>query len=334
VRAYVLRKIGLLAGTLFGASLVVFLGLRVIPGDPAQMMAGEMGTAGDVQRLRQELGLNQPVYVQYARFLAESARGNFGRSLRAEYPVTHVIGDVFPATVELGVTSLALACAIGWSAGTLAAIKHNTGVDSALTVLVLFGVSMPSFWVGILLILTFALQLGVFPAGGALSLSVPLHRVTGMYVVDSLIQGNWPALKDALMHLALPALTLALYPAGIIARMTRSAMLEVLRQDYITTARSKGLSERTVVLRHALRNSLIPVVTVVGLQLGYLISGAVVVEAVFARPGMGRLAVTSILFRDYPVVQGIVAYAVVAFVLVNLLVDVTYAYLDPRIAYT
>jgi peptide/nickel transport system permease protein len=200
-------------------------------------------------------------------------------------------------------------------------------------VVVLIGVSLPQFWSGLLVILAFGLYLGWFPIGGALSVGLSVPRVTGMYVVDSLLAGNWSACLDALQHLVLPAFTLGLGPAAIITRQMRSAMLEVLRQDYVTTARSKGLRERVVVLRHVVRNSLIPVVTVMGLQIGQLLSGAVVVETIFARPGIGRLAILSIGYRDYPVVQGIVLVAVLVFVFVNLMVDVLYALLDPKIRY-
>lgn len=331
---YLLRRLLLAVPTLIGASLVVFVGLRVVPGDPAQMMLGESASAQDIQRLREELGLNDRLDVQYLRFLAQSVQGDFGRSLRGKDQAINVIAEAYPTTIELAVASLAVACVIGVAAGIVSAKQQYSLLDNVLSVLVLVGVSMPVFWSGLLAILTLGLYLGWFPIGGALSDGVALRRITGMYVFDSLLQANWMALKDSVMHLILPAMTIGLVPTAIITRMMRSSMLEVLHQEYIVTARSKGLHERAVVLRHAVRNSLIPVVTVMGLQLGYLLSGAVVAETIFARPGMGRLAILSIAYRDYPVVQGIVLISVTVFVCVNLLVDVLYAYLDPKIRYS
>jgi peptide/nickel transport system permease protein len=330
---YLLRKALMVVPTLLGASLVVFVGLRVVPGDPARMMIGESGTQQDYERLRAELGLNDRLYVQYARFVVQSLQGDFGRSLRAQEKAITLIGQALPATIELAVASLIIASLAGVSTGIVSAIRQYSLFDNVLMVLVLLGVSMPTFWTGLLAILIFGLYLGLFPVGGALSEGIILPRITGMYTVDSLLQGNLAALQDSLRHLILPAITLGAVPMAVITRMTRSAMLEVLRQEYVVTARSKGLGERAVILRHALCNSLIPVLTVVGLQLGYLLSGAVVTETIFARPGLGRLAITSISYRDYPVVQGIVLLTVLIFVAVNLFVDILYAYLDPQIRY-
>jgi peptide/nickel transport system permease protein len=330
---YLLRKLILLVPTVIGATLVVFIAVRVIPGDPAQMMLGDRATGEELARLRQELGLNDRLDVQYARFFVQSLHGDFGRSLRVQDSAINVIWSALPTTIELTIASLVVACIVGLTAGVLSAVRQYGVFDTLVSTLVLVGVSMPAFWSGLLLILVFGLQLHLFPIGGALSDGITLQRRTGMYVVDGLLQGNWVAIRDATMHLILPTLTLATLPIAVITRMTRASVLEVLRQEYVTTARSKGLSERVVVLRHALKNAAIPIVTAVGLQLGYLLSGAVVTETVFARPGLGRLAVTSIQYRDYPVVEGIVLLSVAIFITVNLAVDLVYGYLNPRIKY-
>jgi peptide/nickel transport system permease protein len=331
---FLLRKLVFVIPTLIGASLVVFFALRVIPGDPIQALLGQGEsnlTPEAITRIRHELGLDDPLAIQYLHFVGGLIHGDLGQSLTQNRSVLAVIGDVFPATVELALASFLVSCVLGIVAGIVSAARQYSLFDNILSVLVLIGVSMPNFWSALLVLLTFGLYLGWFPIGGAITVGLTFHRVTGMYVVDSLIQGNWAALRDTLVHLVLPAVTLGLGPVAIITRQMRSAMLEVLRQDYVTTARSKGLTERVVIVRHAVRNSLIPVVTVIGLELGSLLSGAVVIETIFARPGIGRLAVVSIGARDYPVVQGIVLLSVVAFVTVNLFVDVLYAFLDPRI---
>jgi peptide/nickel transport system permease protein len=333
VSRYIVRKIVFVLPTLLGASLLVFFALRILPGDPVTAVLGENATTEAVDRLRHELGLDAPLPIQYLNFLGGIIHGDLGQSVRLNGSVVGAMADVFPATIELALASLVFSCLIGLVAGVVSAMNRYSVFDMVISVLVLVGVSMPNFWSGLLIILTFGLYLGWFPIGGALTLGMPLNRITGMYTVDSLLQGNWPALQDASLHLALPALTLGLGPAAIITRQMRSAMLEVLRQDYVTTARSKGLAETVVVLRHVVRNSITPVVTVIGLEIGYLLSGAVVVETIFARPGLGRLAVISIGFRDYPTVQGIVLVGVATFVLVNLIVDLTYAVFDPRIRY-
>jgi peptide/nickel transport system permease protein len=328
---FLLRRLLMTVPTLLGSTILVFLAVRIIPGDPVQMMLGDNVGPGDVERLRAELGLNDPLPLQYLHWLGQLVHGDFGRSLRAQDTVANVIGDLFPATFELALFSLLIAGTLGILAGTVAAIKQYGVFDNVLMIGVLFGVSMPSFWSGLLLILFVGLYLGWLPISGALSDGITLQRITGMYVLDSLLQGNWLALKDTLAHLVMPAVTLAAAPLAIIARQTRSAMLEVLHQEYMTTARAKGLSERTLMLRHALKNGLIPVVTVVGLQLGYLLSGAIITETVFARPGLGRLAIISIQNRDYPVVQGFVVVTLVVFVAVNVLVDLLYGVLDPQV---
>jgi peptide/nickel transport system permease protein len=334
MRRYLLRRLILMIPTLIGASIVVFIGLRIVPGDPVQMMVGDNVAPGDIERLRRELGLDDPLYVQYFRWLVPMLHGDFGRSLRAQDSVLNVILQAFPLTIQLAVISLVLAAIVGTAAGILAAIKQYSALDNALMVSVLFGVSMPAFWSGLVMILVFGLYLRWLPLGGSLSDTVTLTRITGANVIDALIQGNWVALSDSLQHLVLPAIALGFPSMAIIARQVRAAMIEVMGQDYITTARSKGLARAPVVLRHALRNALIPVVTVIGLQMGYLLSGAIIIETVFSLPGMGRLAILSITTRDYPVVQAFVMITVTIFAGMNLMVDVVYAAVNPRIRFS
>jgi peptide/nickel transport system permease protein len=316
---------------LIGVSIVVFFGMHLIPGDPAQILLGDKGSPEELAALRVQLGLDKPVWVQYVRFAAHALRGDLGISYRTRNPVTRDIADAFPLTIELSVAAIFLAVAVAVPAGVLAATKQYSLFDNLTMVGVLLGVSMPVFWLALILMLFLGYTLHFLPISGVVGDAITLERITGFPLLDSLLALNWPALESVLLHLIMPAVTLATIPMAIIARMTRSSMLEVLRQDYVRTARAKGLAERTVIYRHALRNALIPVVTVVGLQFGSLLSGAVITETVFARPGLGRLAVTSILFRDYAAVQGIVLVGASVFVLVNLLVDVLYGLLDPRI---
>jgi peptide/nickel transport system permease protein len=323
----------LMIPTLLGASIVVFVGLRIVPGDPVQMMLGDNVNPGDIERLRSELGLDQPMLVQYIRWLLPILVGDFGRSLRAQDSVLNVIMQAFPTTVQLAVVSLMIATIIGLAAGVVAAVRQYSLVDNALMVSVLFGISMPAFWSGLVMILVFGLHLRWLPLGGSLSDAITLPRITGATVVDAIIQGDWVALRDALQHLLLPAIALGFPSMAIIARQVRAAMIEVLGQEYVTTARSKGLARGVVVLRHALPNAMIPVVTVIGLQMGYLLSGAIVIETVFSLPGMGRLVILSITNRDYPVVQAFVLITVTTFAAVNLLVDVVYAMINPRIRF-
>lgn len=331
---YIVKRLLAIIPVLLGVSFVVFLSMSLIPGDVAEIMLGEKGSPEELARLREQLGLNAPFYVQYGRFLQRVLAGNFGRSLRTrEFALTEVL-QAFPMTIELSVVALCVSIGIGIPTGVLSAVWQYSLFDNLVMVLVLIGVSMPVFWTGLLLMLLGSIHLGWFPISGILSDGIVLNRLTGIHLLDSLLTGNWIAFKDVTYHLALPAIALGTIPVAIIARMTRSTMLEVLRQDYITTARAKGVSAWNVVLKHSLKNALIPVVTVVGLQFGNLLSGAVLTETVFAFPGIGRLAITSILYRDFPVVQALVLFSATLFVLINLFVDIAYAYLDPRIRLT
>ena len=330
---YIAHRLGQLIPVLLGVSVLVFFGMHLVPGDVAQLLLGDKGTAADLQRLRHQLGLDQPVYVQYVRFLFGAVRGDFGVSLRTRQSAIWEIGQALPVTIELSLAALLFAVAFGLAIGVAAARRPHSLIDTGSMIGVLIGVSMPVFWTGILLLLVFGGILGWLPLGGILDEGLALRRITGMAVVDGVLAGNGSAAASALRHLILPAVALGVTSMATIARMARSTMLDVLTLDYVRTARAKGVGERQVVAHHALRNALLPVVTLIGLQLGLLLSGAVLTETIFALPGLGRLAITSVLARDYPVVQGVVIIAACIFVLANLLVDVLYAYLDPRIRY-
>ncbi len=330
---FLLRRALLAVPILWGAATLAFLGLHIVPGGIAQAILGQHASAAAIAQIRHQLGLDQPLYVQYARFLMSAATGHYGISFRTHDSVATDIGQALPYTIQLSCAALLLALVLGIPSGAVAAAREGSLVDTALSSGVLVGVSMPVFWTGLLLIIAGAAKLGWFPISGALTPGVIVPHVTGMPVVDAALAGDPAALGDAVVHLALPAIALSLYPLAFIAQMTRAALVEALGEDYVRTARAKGLSARVTVLHHGLRAALIPVVAVVGLQLGGLLSGAILTETVFAIPGIGWLTVNAILFRDYPVVEGVVVVTVALFVLVNLLADVTYAVVDPRVRY-
>jgi len=302
---YTLRRLLVALPSLLGVLIIVFLMVRLAPGDPAQLLAGEFADAATVERIRERFGLNDSMLVQFQRFITGVAQGDLGRSTRTNRPVTTELIDFFPNTVELALASIIFALVVGIGLGILSALKSNTWIDALSMILALIGVSMPTFWFGLLAIRFFAVEMPLFPVAG----------------------------RGTFSHLVLPAITLGLSSTGIIARMTRSALLEVLGQDYVRTARAKGGTPRSIVFKHALRNALVPVLTVGGLEFGSLLAGAVITETVFTWPGVGRMLVTSVLSRDYPVVQGTVLLIAVAFILVNLLVDLIYGLIDPRIRY-
>lgn len=303
--AYIVKRLLLSIPVIFGVAFMVFAMVRVVPGDPARIIAGEAATQEIVEGIRKDMGLDRPLLSQFATFMGNVLRGDFGRSVRSKAPVAGEIAARLPNTIRLATAGLFVAVVVGVSAGIISAIRPYSWMDTVVMLVALAGLSMPVFWSGLMLILIFAVWLGWLPAVG-----------TG-----------------GMAHLVLPAVTLGMSTAAIIARMSRSSMLEVLRSDYIRTARAKGLGEAAVVNRHAFRNALIPVITVVGLQMGTLLSGAVLTETVFAWPGIGRLLVEGILARDYPIVQASVLVVAMAFVMVNLMVDVLYAVVDPRIHY-
>ena len=303
---WVLRRVLAVVPVLLGVTLAVFSMLFLVPGDPVKMMLAEFVTTPDqIAQMRAQLHLNEPVLRQYGRFVASAARGDLGTSIRSRRPVTTEIGENVGSTAQLAVAAMLVAIGLGVPLGLLAALARNTWLDVASMGTALLGVSMPSFWLGLLLIFVFSLHLAWFPATGG---------------------GDLP-------HLVLPSVTLGTIAAAIIARLTRSSMLEVLGQDYVRTARAKGLGGFAVVVRHALKNALIPIITIFGLQFGNLLAGAVIVETVFSRPGLGRLIVGGILSKDFPLVQGVVLFVATVYVLINVLVDVAYAYADPRIRF-
>lgn len=311
---YIAQRTFSLIPVLIGVTLLIFLVMQLAPGDPAQIMLGPKATETSLAQLRHELGLDQPLHIQYVRWLARVLRGNWGRSIQLRREVLPFILDRFQNTAYLTICAALLACLVGVPAGILSAIRQYSLSDRVAMVLVLVGFSMPIFWLGIILQIVFGLRLGILPVSGIQS---PDHT----------------DLADLVRHLILPSLTLATGATAIIARMTRSSMLEVIRQDYIRTARSKGLRERLIISQHALKNALIPVMTVLGMQVGYLLGGDVLVEMVFSYPGIGLAMVNGILARDFPLVQGAILLVASSYVLVNLAVDIIYAYLDPRIRY-
>jgi peptide/nickel transport system permease protein len=307
VLTYVVRRVLVAIPTLLGVATVVFSLLRLLPGDPASVIAGPTATPEAITNIRHQLGLDLPLWQQYLAFLGRLLRGDLGISTRTGAPVVQEIFTRVPFTAELAVTSLILAIAVGVAAGVIAATRRNGGADLGISGSAVFGVSMPTYWLGLMLIIVFAVRLRMLPAAG----------------VDR-----------GVLSMVLPTVTLALFSMGLVTRQTRSAMLEVLGQDYVRTARAKGAGRSSVLIRHALRNALLPVVTTIGLQFGALLGGAVLTESVFAWPGVGRLLVDSIGSRDYPVVQGVVLLLSVAFIVINLLTDLVYAYVDPRIRYS
>ncbi|HYY89079.1 MAG TPA: ABC transporter permease [Chloroflexota bacterium] len=334
MRTYILRRIGHTLPVLLGVATVVFLALRLIPGDPAVALAGEKASAQEIERMREALGLNRPLPVQYVEFLSRTATFQFGRSIRTGGDITAELLANFAPTIELSLVALLIALAIGLPAGVLAALKRRSPLEYAIMVLSLVGISMPVFWIGLMLILWLGAAAGWFPLSGTVSNTIDVPPRTHFYLLDTLLAGDLQAFTDVVWHLVLPGLTLSTVTLAIVSRMARSSMLEVLSSDYLTTARAKGLAEQAVVMGHALKNALIPVVTVVGLQLGALLSGAVLTETVFGRVGVGRYIVTAISARDYPVVQATVLVVAVFVVVINLVTDVVYAALDPRIRYT
>jgi peptide/nickel transport system permease protein len=312
---------------LFGVSVVIFILIRLIPGDPVVIMIGaENASVDEVVRLRRVLGLDQGLHVQYIRFLSRLATGDLGTSIASDEPVGRLILERLPATVELTLAAMFVALAIAVPVGVVSAVRRYSTVDAAGTVAALLGISMPNFWLGVMLIFLFSVRLGWLPASG--------REESVVVGLSTLVTSGSPGgLGLAVTHLILPAVTLGSALAAIVARLTRSSMLEVIGQDYIRTARAKGLRGSRVVLHHALRNALIPVITVVGLEFGTLLGGAVITETIFAWPGIGRLAIRSIVQRDFPVVQGVVLMIAVVRICANLAVDVAYAAIDPRIRY-
>jgi len=355
---YIVQRVVMLIPVLIGISVVTFSMLRLIPGDPATVMLGEHATTEQLGEFRERMGLNDPIYIQYLRYLQGVLRGDLGRALLTKELVIVELSQRLPATIELSMGAMFVACTVGILAGVIAAYYHNSFFDLVTMIGALIGVSMPIFWLGLILMYIFGFKLKWLPPSARMTVGVDLQTLneayhldqifsgqggakvitftdflSEFYVLASILTGNWKALLDALKHLILPSIALGSIPMAIIARMTRSSLLEVLGEDYIRTARAKGLQERVVLLGHAMKNAFLPIVTVIGLQVGVLLAGAILTETIFSWPGMGRLIVNRILARDYPSVQGNVLALALIVVFVNLIVDVSYAYLDPRIRY-
>ena len=319
---------------ILGVAVVVFVFVRLTPGDPVDIMMGQGGaiSSGEIEQLRAEFHLDEPITSQLWYFLRDAARGDLGYSYILKQPVTVLIADRLPATIELAAGALFLALLIAFPIGIISAVRQNSILDRLSMSFAFLGISMPGFWLGIVLILIFAVALRWLPVQGRLDPQITLRQITGFYVVDSIITANGPALWSSIRHLLLPSITLGAAVTAIVARVLRSSMLEVLRSDYVQLARAKGASESLVVVKHALRNALIPTVTVVGLQVGVLLGGNMIIETVFGWPGLGRLVVDAIFNRDFPLIQGAVMVYALTFILANLVVDVLYTYLNPRIA--
>lgn len=330
---YIAKRVIALIPVLLGITLLVFLAMHFVPGDIAQTLIGEKGGHEEVVKLRHELGLDKPLYIQYGIFLRRVMTANFGVSYQTMEPATEAVMRAFPVTIQLSLVAILFSLIISIPAGIFAAVRQYSIFDNLLMGGAVLGISLPVFWTATLLMMLFSLRLRWFPFTGIISNGVVIQHITGFQLLDALISGNWSAFIDVLRHLVLPGIALGALPMAIIARMMRSSLLEVLQKDYVNTARAKGIRETVVVTKHALKNALLPVITVVGLQFGNLLCGAILTETVFAMPGIGRLAVTSILFRDYPIVEALVFFTALAVVMVNLLVDISYAYIDPRIRY-
>lgn len=329
----ILERVLITIPIMFGVAIIVFLFMRLTPGDPVDIMMGQGGavSAGEMEQLRHEFHLDEPLHVQLWLFLKDAVRGDLGYSYVQKRPVSEIIGERLPATIELAGGALFIALLISIPIGILSAVKQNSLLDQFSMAGAFLGTSMPAFWLGIVLILIFAVNLHWLPVQGRLVYGVDLEKVTGLYVIDSLLTKNWVALKSSLKHLILPSISLGATVAAIVARVLRSSMVEIMRQDYVTLARAKGQAEYFVVMKHALRNALIPTVTVVGLQVGTLLGGNMIVETVFGWPGLGRLVVDAIFKRDFPLVQGAVMVYALTFVMANLIVDILYTYLNPKI---
>lgn len=327
-----LERIAQLIPVLLGVSVIVFFMMTLTPGDPVEIMLGDQHvTEAQEEALRHDMGLDLPVHERFVKFVTNAATGNFGLSFYHRRPVIDVIAERLPATIELSLVALLLALVTAIPLGVLAAIKKNTLIDRLATVGSLFGVSMPGFWFGILLLLLFAVNLQWLPVSGRIGYGAEVPTVTHMLLIDTLLAGQWSNFKDALAHIILPAITLGLPMAAILTRVTRTSMLDVMKQDYVIFAEAKGLSRRRVIFKHALKNALMPTVTVAAIETGSLLGGNMIVETVFGWPGLGRLVVESIFVRNYPLVQAAVLFYASTYVFLNFLADILYTRLNPRV---
>ena len=346
---YILKRLITVIPTLIGVTLIIFLFQRLIPGDPAVAMLGEHASEENVARIREQFGLDKPPFLnrdalvegdlagffdsQYVRYFDRLLHFDLGDSIHRRIPVVDTIKERFPATIELALLAMLIALIVGIPIGILSAARRNSLIDGVTRIGSLIGVSIPIFWLGIMEIMFFSVMLKWLPSGGRLSPGMTIEPVTNLLLLDALLTGNGPGFWDALKHIIMPAIALATIPTAIITRMTRSSMLDVLQEDYIRTASAKGLGERVVLFRHALKNAFLPVITIIGIQIGSLLAGGVLTETIFSWPGIGKWVYDSILGRDYPIVQGVTLLIAIVFLLVNLLVDISYAILDPRITY-
>lgn len=331
---FIARRLLALIPVLLGVSIIVFSLIRLIPGDPVVVMLGEKARVEDVERVREQLGFNRSIYVQYLEWMGRVLRGDLGTSIINHTPVMDELKYRITATLEMILLGMIIGIIVGVSIGILSALRRNSWLDLVATVGALLGVSMPVYWLALILIYALAVNLRIFPPSARLDVDLTVIRRTGFMFLDTLLMGDLHMFLNALWHLILPSFVLSTVIMPILARLTRSSMLEVLRQDYVRTAEAKGLRRNTVIIRHALKNALLPIVTVVGLQLGGLLGGALLTETIFSWPGMGLWTYRAILSRDYPIVQGSVLVSATIYVVVNLLVDISYAYLDPRIRYS
>lgn len=328
---FVFRRLLQMIPILIGVSILLFAFVRALPGGPAIALLGERATEQSIEQIERELGLDQPVHVQYARYMRNLVQGDLGTSTRTRQPVIEEIKQKFPATVELALGAMLFAVVLGIPLGFLAAKRYLGFLDNASLFMSLIGISFPIFFLALLLKWLFAIKLGWLPTVGRLDVTRTLDHPTNFYLLDAMIAGDWAAIKDVLRHLVLPAIALGTIPLAIVARITRAAVLDVLNEDYVRTARAKGLDPNVVDRRHVMRNAMLPVVTVIGLQTGLLLTGAVLTETVFAWPGMGSWMLDAIRFRDYAVLQAGILFFALLVSLTNLAVDVSYAYLNPRI---
>ncbi|KAB2492536.1 ABC transporter permease [Priestia endophytica] len=330
---YIIRRLLMLVPVLVGLSLIVFFMIRAIPGNPAQVILGQLATKEAIDSLTKELGLNEPWYTQYFHYIGNLLTGDLGESLRTKNPISEELWPYLTATLELSLVAIIIAIVVGVNAGIISAWFQNSWFDYSAMLLALIGVSMPIFWLGLMEQWLFAIQWDILPTAGREDIRNPIDSITGLYIIDTLVQGKWGQFAVVIKHLALPSVALATIPMAIIARITRSSMLEVMRSDFIRTARAKGLRMFWVVYRHSLKNAVIPILTVIGLQFGVLLGGAILTETIFSWPGIGRYIYEAIGYRDYPVIQSGILIIALLFVCINLIVDLLYTVIDPRIKY-
>jgi len=329
--SYIIKRLLWAIPTLIGVSILVFSMVHLAPGDPALVMLGEKASAESVAALKEQMGLNKPLYEQYIMFITNVLQGDFGTSLNSGEPVIEEFMERFPATVELALVAMFFAVIAGLFAGIISAVKRYSIFDYAAMSTALAGVSMPVFWLGLMMIYLFSVQLGWLPVSGRLGYEYDIDEVTGLFLIDAILMDDYEAFWNAFKHLILPAIALGTIPMAIIARMTRASMIEVLKEEYIRTAKAKGCSKMQVIMVHALKNALLPVLTVIGLMLGTLFAGAILTETTFSWPGIGKWLVNAVYQRDFPIIQSTTLIIASMFVIVNLIVDVLYAVVNPKI---